>query len=269
MAMLSSEKSLAYWERLRIPLVRSEYEKTNLYARGALELIFYPDVIKESQIYDFQESWKNYRTSGSVLSDEFLQNHPLNTTGWIDDEKIKSVFQALNVRFKFEKGGDLYKWAIKYFRDSSDSILEAAARITFLLDKLKEGSDEYSQNIKLPEEQFDRIKKFCNHVKWRNDRLNRHFSVAYEVHEMTLPNQWEMVLQDYFSEGYRSSYWWMRSVEYSLQYIGFYQRWQELKNDVGNETINLLINLLEETLNKLPEPFWLLKQEDLERLKKL
>ncbi|HLL99549.1 MAG TPA: hypothetical protein VK400_00710, partial [Pyrinomonadaceae bacterium] len=78
-----------------------------------------------------------------------------------------------------------------------------------------------------------------------------------------------MVLQDYFSEGYRSSYWWMRSVEYSLQYIGFYQRWQELKNDVGNETINLLINLLEETLNKLPEPFWLLKQEDLERLKKL
>ncbi len=86
---------------------------------------------------------------------------------------------------------------------------------------------------------------------------------------MNLPNEFEMVLQDYFYEGCRHCFSWAESVEYNLQYVNFVEKWRELKEDIGSKNINLLLNWLEETLTTLPEKFWQFKDADLRRLRQL
>lgn len=139
----------------------------------------------------------------------------------------------------------------------------------FLLNNANSGEYKNIQNIELSEQHSSRVKKFCNQVMWRNSNLRQHFSIAEEVYLMTLPNKWEMILQDFFYEGVRTSYWWMSSVEYSLQYVNFYKRWEELKEDIGNEYIKNLLELLEKNQNNLPEHFYRLNRSDLEKLRTL
>lgn len=263
--MLSSEKTLAYWYRLKLPIERKRYSQEILFARGCLEVIFYSKVVDRGEIYDFQNSWKNYREVNAVLSDDFLKNNQIALKNLIDDEDAKQIIKLVKKEIDFDEIDAVYDWALEYFRDSSDSILEAAERIRYLIDEEEKTSDDPDKLPKATEQ----IKKFCNHIKWRNDRLRRHFSVANEVYEMNLPNEFEMVLQDYFYEGSRSSFWWAESVEYNLQYVNFVEKWKELKEDIGNEDINLLLNWLGETLTALPKKFWLFKETDLERLKEL
>lgn len=263
--MLSSEKTLAYWYRLKLPIERKRYSQAILFARGCLETIFYIDVVNEREIYDFQNSWKDYREANPVLSNNFLKNHKIASKNLINDEEARKIIQLVRKEIDFDEIDAVYVWALNYFRDSSDSILEAADRIRYLIDEEEKTNDKTD---KLPEA-FERIKNFCNLVKWRNSSLRQHFLVAREVYKMNLPSEFEMVLQDYFYEGARSCFSWAESVEYNLQYVNFVDRWKELKENIGGKNINLLLNRLEENLTTMPEKFWRFKGSDLEMLKKL
>ena len=86
---------------------------------------------------------------------------------------------------------------------------------------------------------------------------------------MTLPDEWEMLLQDFFFEGARGSYWWMDSVEYSLQYINFYTAWRDLKSAIGGKNINLLFRFLESSEEILSDSFFKLRECDVKRLETL
>ena len=86
---------------------------------------------------------------------------------------------------------------------------------------------------------------------------------------MTLPNDWEILLQDVFYEGARNCYWWMSSVKYSLEYFNFYKKWKELKSDIGNEDVEMLLDWLDRNRNMFPEHFYRFDEDDLERLREL
>ncbi|MEK7722813.1 MAG: hypothetical protein AAB336_00540 [Acidobacteriota bacterium] len=262
--MLSSEKTVVYWERLNLPIDRKRYSQANFFARGCLELIMYEAIINKREVYRFQESWKDYRTVNPALSDEFMVKTQFIRKNSIDNSHILEIIQLVEKEIDFVEAEKLYNWGISYFRNGFDPILESAKRIKFLVEEEKSGIE-----LKKEENLFEQVKKFCNRVNWRNASLDRHFSVAREVYTMTLPNEFEMVLQDYFNEGARNCYWWAEIVEYNLQYFNFVERWQDLKEEIGSENINLILRWLQETLVILPSQFWQFKIEDLERLKKL
>ncbi len=121
--MLSSEKTLAYWHRLNLPIERKRYSQAILFARGCLEVIFYRTVVTEQEVYDFQYSWREYREVNSVLSDNFLKSNQPALKNLIDGEDAKQIIELVRKEIDFNEIDAVYDWALRYFRDSSDSIL--------------------------------------------------------------------------------------------------------------------------------------------------
>ena len=261
--MLSSEKSLAYWHDLRLFVERKEYPRANLFARGCLELYLYNYVRKKS---DLEESWKYYRAGSGVLEDEFLEQYQIEKAS---DQNIERVFSEVAKVLDFHDAKQVYKWALKFFRDSPNLIPDITGELYFLLNY--SGNEEYKniQNIELPKDISQKARDFCNHVRRRTSRLKEHFRIADEVYLMSLPSEWEMLLQDCFYEGARNCYWWMHSVKFSLEYINFYRRWKELKADIGNEYINILLDWLEKNQNNFPERYYRVNEIELTKLREL
>lgn len=264
LAMLSSEKSLAYWHKLELPIKRNQYEQTNLFARGCLELYLYYSIEEKNQ--NIQDSWKEYENRDGILEKKFLEKNKVQK---ISDANIEKLFYKTARVLSFTKAKDIYSWAVKFFRDTSDSILEASSMLLFLLENTDNKDRKIVQSVELTEKHTDRIRKFCNRIQRRNDSIHEHFSIATNVYNMTIPNNWEMLLQDYFFEGVRSSYWWMDSVKYSLQYINFYKLWGELQEDIGSNHTTLLLKWLKMNLSSFPKYQYRLGEEDLKRLEKL
>ena len=114
--------------------------------------------------------------------------------------KDEQILQVTKESFDFEEADAIYEWALKYFRHNFNTILESAERIRFLLDEWKQNHSEFDQDEKA-KKYYEMVRKFCNDVKFHNSWLNRHFEVARHIYEMTLANEWEMILQDRYYEG--------------------------------------------------------------------
>jgi len=225
-AMLSSDKSLAYWHRMNIPLPRSTYQLASRYAAACLEVFVFAYLSTQSLNPDYWVAWEEYRKVENVVPDEVLQLHRE-----ISNDDIEKVFSDLETVVQFGEGKAIFDWANNWFTSQPDPALAVVENLLWLFD---------NENISRPEIHKDNIyslSRFCRRVKRRNDSLREHFGIATHVYKMTLPTEREMLLQDVFFEGTRSSYWWMDSVEYSLQFIHFRQRWSDLKEEMGDESL--------------------------------
>jgi len=229
LAMLSSEKSLAYWHRMKIPLPRSSYQQASRYAAACLEVLVFSYLQNRSLNPDYWTAWKEYRNVESVVSDDVLEQHQAISKG-----NIEKVFSELETVAQFGESKAIIDWANNWFKSEPDPAFVVVENLAWLLNNLTD-----NENISRPEIREDDIytvARFCRRIERRNTSLREHFAIAAHVYKMNLPNEREMMLQDIFFEGTRSSYWWMDSVEYTLQFLNFRERWSDLKNDIGAES---------------------------------
>jgi len=264
LATLSSEKSIAYWNKMRIPYAKSDGNDLMQLAQGCLEVILYNRINKIFKP-DSAQLLEHYLSNESILKRNILEQYIVVE---ISNEVIQKLFVQMgaNLNTATER---VFDWATHFFHEEPDPIIRSISKVQYILDKSASPPSDYYQAGKISDKHLRRIKEFCNKVSWKNKSLRRHFSIAHEVYKMTRPNTIEMLLQDFFYEGVRDSYWWMDSVEYTLQWVHFAERWKDLKIDIGEAAIINLFNWLGKTDDGPCDKYLGLEKFDLDRLRNL
>jgi hypothetical protein len=268
--MIGSERGLAYWRDLKIPIERSHYNQCNRFAKGVLELIIFPYVLRGAEIYDFRHSWTEYSKSGCVLNNEFLEKYKIED---ITEEDIRTSSLAVARLLDFTGHEIIYQWFFDYHKYSADSIIEAPRILEFLLKNNPSFEAAFEIENVLKKDDLSKLLNFCKQIRLHNKYLDTHFFIANNVFRTQLPNEWEIVLGNFLNEGYPTTDYWTDSVLYSLKYVNFFNGWRELKKLVGLEAIGIIISYLEINLenNKelLSAVVFQFNERDLARLKNL
>lgn len=273
--MLASPKSQAYWYGMRVPIKEKQYSDTIRFAQGCLELIFYPVAYAELEYFDIRESWLDYRSDMSVLSDEFL-NEWVHLSREADSEPDpditaedeERIFKVVGEQLDFHGAQAISDWARRFFCLENPSIVKVAER---LLELLKADVDKVettaipAPDISLEDREF--LLDSCYRIRWRNRSIDTHFGVASEVYKMTLPDGLEKILQDRYAEGARNHYWWMDSVPDTLSFVYFTEIWSKIEKRLGPSLTSDIIDWLIASYGEELE--WPLKHDDFQVLRNL
>jgi hypothetical protein len=267
-AMLSSDKSLAYWKRLYLPVPRKRYAEAMRFGRGCMEMYLAGRVKHEHEVPTLLESWEDYRAEDPVFTDSFLAAHQIAPR---DSASVRKAFDDAKHELQFTEADQIYAWSLDCFTSEEDRLSTVAEQLYFMF--TGKGAEGHDKLIPFPldKNQAEPLRNFCVHINRRNSGLDEHFRIAHQVYSMTLPTPWEMLLQDYFYEGVRSGYWWMHSVRYSLQYLYFCERWDEARHKLGPAGIDLTIDWLDANQQNFPARYTINAPapKDLERLRTL
>lgn len=246
LAMLGSEKSLAYWNRLEIPVDRSGYDDTLRFARGCLELYVQKRLRNDNEHSNSNKLWQQYRRSGGTLTDDVLQQEAVDIA---DEASVRDSFYKVAKICDYDNAKGLYRWFSSVFRIYPDPLIQTAEMFTSLID-LATGK---SLKFEMTADTLSKLDTFCRRIRLQNKNIRSHFYIAGNVFSTVLATEWDELIERVLDGSWNGTYSWLDSVENTYESVKFLRRWEELKGGVGPEQSSLLLSWLEQNRKTFPD----------------